>query len=95
MDTSRAPVRAAQEVEELAEDLCVLVLGDAVNNAPGSRIQRAEDIAFDVLSGGEHNGLLPTLEIGRSNLRIEVKVGFVLVEHLIFGRRLGDEFVYV
>ena len=27
LDTSRAPVRATQEVEELAEDLCILVLG--------------------------------------------------------------------
>ena len=32
--TSRSPVRATQEVEELAEDLCILVFGDAVDDAP-------------------------------------------------------------
>ena len=50
-----------------------------------SFLKRAEDVALDVLARGQDHRLLPRLQVGRTDLRIEVDIGLILVEDLVLG----------
>ncbi len=95
INTPRAPLSTAQVVQELSKDLSGLLLGNAVNDAPRACVQHTEDVPFNVLPRREHHGLLPALEIGRPNLRGQMKVAFVPVEYLLLKRGAGDKFLTV
>ena len=95
MNTLGATVSAAEVVEELSEDHRVLVLRHAVDDSPGASVESTEYVALHVLSRSQHHRLMPPFQIGRTDLRIEMNVGLVLIEHLVFGRSLRDNFLYL
>jgi len=95
MNTFRPPVGAAQKVEKLAEHGRVLALGYPINNTTRACVQGAKDIAFDVFPRRQYHRLLARLEIGLADFWVQVKVGLILIEHLIVRRCLRDDFLYV
>ena len=95
VNAAGAPVTSRQESQELNEELSGLALGHAVDDAAVMRIERAEEVALDVLTWGEHDTLLPGLHVSGPDLRVEVNVGLVLVEDLVAGRRVARQFLYV
>ena len=50
---------------------------------PGARIERTEDVALEGLARSEHHRLVGPLDVGGANLRVEVQVGFILIEDLL------------
>ena len=85
MDPLCSPVSAAEEVQKLREDLGVLSFGHSVDDSPGARIERPKDVALDVLARRQHDRLLPALQVRRPDLRIQMNVRFVLIEHFLLG----------
>ena len=95
MDPLRSSVSVAEELEELGEHRRVLVLRHTVDDSPGAGVERTEDVALDVLPRGQHERLVSRFQVRRTYLRIEMNVCLVLVEHLVLGRGLRDEFLYL
>lgn len=95
MNSLRATVLAGKVVKNLGDHRSRLLFGNAMDDSSRVRVQGTKDVALDVLSRRQHHQLPAGFELGRSDLRIEMDIHFVLIEDLVLRRRTGNQFLHV